>query len=365
MPIRPTAAQIKQAKRLLLKPFADFPFAAESDRAAAVAVVLTIAARQAIDGPCPLFGLSANAPGTGKGLLANVIAGMAMGRRPSYFTAPRDDSEMDKRIFSIALEGHRVVLFDNIEGALGSSSLALALTTTTMSGRVLGQSRTVTVPFNVVFLATGNNLSFRGDLGRRVLPVDQRTDLEHPEDRSGFEFRDLLGHVLEQHPRYLIAALTVLRGFILADRPSHGMPPKGSFESWDHLVRATVISLGLGDPVAGCSRVRGDADLELVTWTQALDTLSQISEGRPFTVMMLMGTATSSGWINSNPELGTALATLARKPESELNGQTVGQVFKRFQDRVAGGRRLVRLGTGHGGGANWCVESTASVQGSR
>ena len=45
-----------------------------------------------------------------------------------------------------------------------------------------------------------NNVQLKGDLGRRVVPIDLDPKIEHPEDRT-FKRSDLLGYLQENRPR--------------------------------------------------------------------------------------------------------------------------------------------------------------------
>jgi hypothetical protein len=137
----------------------------------------------------------------------------------------------------------------------------------------------VRLPCRLVWLATGNNFGFKSTLGRRVIPIDLDGGQENPEDRTNFQHPDLLRHVRRNRDRYVAAALTVLRAFHLAGRPTHGGSRFGSFEDWDDLIRSAVIWSGLDDPAGtedptrGRGRIRAsdDADLdELVTLLEAL-----------------------------------------------------------------------------------------------
>jgi len=74
LPPHPSLDDAVRALADLCEPFADFPFVAESDLSALLAYLLTVLARPAITGPCPLFALRAPSPGSGKGLLANVVS---------------------------------------------------------------------------------------------------------------------------------------------------------------------------------------------------------------------------------------------------------------------------------------------------
>ena len=72
--------------------------------------------------------------------------------------------------------------------------------------------------------------------------------VEFPEDRE-FRRPDLLGYVRQHRGQLVAAALTMLRAFHVADRPGHGKPAKGSFETWDALVRACIIWCEMPDPI--------------------------------------------------------------------------------------------------------------------
>ena len=80
----PSQADAAGALALLLDLFADFPFATEAGRAAAVAALLTLVCRPAIRGPVPAFIVDATTKGTGKTLLADRGAAVASGRGAGY-----------------------------------------------------------------------------------------------------------------------------------------------------------------------------------------------------------------------------------------------------------------------------------------
>ncbi len=59
------------------------------------------------------------------------------------------------------------MLIDNVSGSLGSPTLDRALTAETWRDRLLGGNEQVSVPLEVTWLATGNNLRLTGDTPRR------------------------------------------------------------------------------------------------------------------------------------------------------------------------------------------------------
>ncbi len=257
---RADAADAARALDELLGPFVDFPFVAACDRAAAAAMVLSTVGRSAIDGPVPMFGIGASTPGSGKGLTVDVVATIATGHVAAKMARTADENETRKRLLAIAIEVQPIVVIDNVEGAFGSSVLAMALTTGSIVDRLLGVSENRKASLRSVWAYTGNNVQLKGDLGRRVVPIDIDPRVENPEDRHVFRYPDLLAHVRKHRAELVIAALTVLRAYFVAGRPRYGKPRKGSFEAWDDIVRGAIIWAGGADPLGGVERIRAQAD---------------------------------------------------------------------------------------------------------
>jgi hypothetical protein len=80
VPDNPTGDAVAAACDLLKEPFADFPFLGEASEANAVGLALTQLVRPAIRGSVPAVAISAPQPGTGKGLLVDVVSTIATGR---------------------------------------------------------------------------------------------------------------------------------------------------------------------------------------------------------------------------------------------------------------------------------------------
>jgi hypothetical protein len=260
IPSTPSQQDAIAAAERVLDLVRDFPFVGtdsqdnakrDSHRAAWLAALLTAVVRHAIAGPCPLFLFDANCPGTGKSMLADIIALNATGRVISRTAFPNNDEELRNRLTSVALAGDRLLLFDNIEAGqpFGGASLDAALTGTTWQDRLLGRSKmTPELPLHTVFFATGNNVILKGDALRRVLPSRLETKEENPEEREDFKYPNLLGHVRANRPRLLCDVLTILRGFAVAGRPEESLPAFGSYEAWSGVVRQTVFWVMGVDP---------------------------------------------------------------------------------------------------------------------
>jgi hypothetical protein len=242
---------------------AEFPFADDVSRSVWLAFLLTLVAREAIVGCVPLFAFDANVRGSGKTLVVKAAVLIATGREVSVTSHPRDEDEFRKRISSFALEGRRVALLDNISGDLGSDALDAALTSTMWDDRRLGSLASLgEIPLRIVWSATGNNLSLRGDMVRRVLFARIESAEEKPEERRDFKHPRLLDHIRRYRTRLHIDALTIVRAYIVAECPDVEICNLGSFEEWADLIARAIVWCGLPDPLA--SRViiqeKGDRD---------------------------------------------------------------------------------------------------------
>ena len=207
IPDAPTKADALAAAAAVLEVIADFPFRREEHRSAWLAALLTLAGRFAFHGPSPLFLVDANVRAAGKGLLVDCIALIVLGRVLGRTAYPDDDdNEMRKLILSIALEGDRAVLLDNLAGSLGCPSLDAALRSITWEGRVLCTNNKPRLPLLTVWFATGNNISVLADTGRRIANIRLEAPDERPEERTDFKHPELLEWVRSNRPRLLAAA---------------------------------------------------------------------------------------------------------------------------------------------------------------
>jgi len=174
-------------------------------------------------------------------------------------------------LFTIALAGDPVVLIDNINRPLGSPALDSALTAGVIGGRLLGGNVKQDVPLTAVFLATGNNLRFKGDLVRRVVPIALDSTWERPEERTGFVHEPLEPWVHQERGRLVIAALTILAAYTEAGRPKQAIAQYGSFEQWSDLIRSALVWGGEVDPCEGRKTLAAQSDSAYAALATLLD----------------------------------------------------------------------------------------------
>jgi hypothetical protein len=326
----------------LLDPVCDFPFVHDTDRAAYVAAILSIVGRHAIAGPVPAFPVVAPVPGAGKGLLTRVMTLIGAGREPAIMTVPGDDIEFRKRLLVLAIAGTPVVVLDNVSGTIGSDQFAAALTANEFSDRLLGASRLVTAPLTSVWFVTGNNVRFGRTLGRRMVPITLDPENEHPEDRTGFRYPDVIGRVKCHRPTLVTAALALLYGYSLAGKPPHDQPKMGSFEYWDDLVRGAVMWAGLADPAAatdparGRGRLRAEGDEDLDQLDGLLEALASAFGTSVFQVPDVLTR------IETDHALGAACQVAAADRKGVVTANSVGNTFRDRRDRWVRGRKLVK-----------------------
>src|SRR5439155_15741260 len=101
----PTAAELEAACGLFDELLGDFPFADEAGYPGAVALLAEPFVRELIDGPTPLHFVDAPSAGTGKGLLTDVVQGVAYGDGVAVMSYTVNEEELRKRLLSVILKG--------------------------------------------------------------------------------------------------------------------------------------------------------------------------------------------------------------------------------------------------------------------
>lgn len=348
VPQSPSESEVAESIARLLDVVTDFPFESGSDKSAWLAMVLTMIARPVIQGCAPMFPIPANIRGAGKSMLVDAASLISYGTTAARQTFTNDKDEQRKLITSVAIAGARCLLFDNLGVKLSGDALDAALTSHTWTDRVLGGSATVTLPMRTVFCATGNNLVYGSDLARRVLPIRLMSPEENPEERTGFRHPDLLRHVREHRARLAVDALTIVRAFIAAGKPSQPGGQFGSFESWSEIVRGAIVWAGLDDPLATRETAKAqDDDREtLGLLITALDESDH--EGTGLTVKQLEKQS------NAEDASEALLSLVGTHCPRGFNARTIGELLKKFKGRNAGGK-FIEGRHGHGRVMRWRI----------
>ena len=106
IPSQPTSDQMARAVAVIDDILADFPFVDAASRANAWATLIAALIRAALTGRVPAGLFDAPKSGSGKSLLASIIATVATGRPAAMFSAPKDD-EGDAEASHLLSDGWR------------------------------------------------------------------------------------------------------------------------------------------------------------------------------------------------------------------------------------------------------------------
>ena len=272
IPAEPSKDGVRAALELVNEAIGEFPYADRASAANTLGLLVTLLIRQAIPGPVPLALIDAPQAGTGKTLLAEIVAMIGTGRAGEMLGAPRDDEEWRKQITSKLSAGGTMVVVDNVENALYAPSLARALTSRTWTDRVLGRSEMVTVSQRATWIATGNNISLRGDLPRRCYWIRLDAKDSRPWKREQFKPPNLPSWVESGRGELVGAVLTIARGWYAAGKPkAEGVPRLGSFEAWAEIVGGILAFAGIGGFLANLEELYSKADEGNAEWEAFLE----------------------------------------------------------------------------------------------
>jgi hypothetical protein len=288
--------------------------------------------------------IDANVAGSGKSMLTDIISQIVTGRPMARMPQASNDEEDRKRITSIAAQGDRLVLIDNIHRPLGGGALDAVLTATEWTDRILGETRKPRFPIFACWYATANNLQIKGDTARRCLHVRLESMLERPEERVGFRYPQLMTKVYRDRPQLLRAALTILRAFFVAGQPQlSSMIPWGSFQEWSDVVRSAIVWCEQPDPGKTRRGLTESADARAQALPLLLDVITRVTEscgtalgddryGITASKLAALLSEDDSGW----EDLREAMAGLGARHTS----QSIGSRLRACKGRWVGARCL-------------------------
>lgn len=352
IPESPNHADAKAALHKLEKAFSTFPFDSASDKAVALALVLTALVRRSLPS-APLGAITAPVMASGKTLLADCIAILATGVSAPAMKYADTDEEATKTMLAVLAEGDQVVLIDNIERPLEGDTLCAVLTQESYRQRVLGRTEMMTVPTTTLFLATGNHLVIAGDLRTRALLCRIDPKVERPEERQfGTELRTWMTN---KRPELVAAGLTIMRAFIATKQEVKDFCPTwGRFEHWSDMVRAPLIWLGCEDPCATLKNLeKEDPDrIELQRVIAAWEGVFKVPIGdkdfgrtaRDAIDIALRGKDSPPGIDDAAAALYLVLREICKDRDGSLNVKRLGHWLRMHSDRLVDGKRFVRAG---------------------
>lgn len=355
IPDVPTREHAESALALLQDLLAEFSFASETDRAAALTAMLAAVIRPSLN-LAPMFHVRAHMVGSGKSYLCELITAFATPQRGTPTTFPGDDEECRKLLLAELLRAPAVIEFDNLTGDLvAHKSLCTALTAEYLSGRILGVSKTATVSTRTLFLSSGNNVGPVQDMTRRTITIHLSPQCEVPAART-FTRPDLVREVLRERGRYVSAALTIVRAWIAAGSPKTQCKSLASFGEWSDLCRQPLLWLGCPDPTASVFEAMAE-DPDRETLARLLTAWHAVFGKTPAMVRDAVKQAHLS--LHEHAELREVLHDIADE-RGDINRRKLGRWIRRHAGRIVDGLRFAKA-SGTRSADAWRLEVVESV----
>jgi hypothetical protein len=357
IPEQPTKDQALAALKLLIDLLSEFSFKRivgkqqkRLNRSVALSGLLTALVRGSLP-TAPMHLIRAHMAGTGKSHLVDAIAVVAVGRICPVITALKSVEETEKRLGSVILSGVPMISLDNCTHDIGGEFLCQIAERPVVKIRILGRSETPDCEIHTAVYATGNNVTFKGDMVRRGLVCELEALDERPELRK-FK-RNAVRQAAGNRATYVAAALTVMRAYLAAESPEV-CGPFGSYPEWSMMVRSPLIWLGEPDPVASVDLSQAEdpelADLRewVILW---LDEGFKLNE--PYTSASFVAAASvAPPGFNQNP-LKEFLLRVAGEKGGGISTKRLGEWVQRNCGRV------VRTSDGH---RYWLIKRRDSVR---
>ena len=343
----PTKNQAAAALAELRTLMTEFSFSNDHDEAAALAGILTAAIRPSLP-LAPMFHIKAPQIASGKSYLSAIIAAFASPSSPSAVAFPTSEDECQKLLLATLMGAPGCMIFDNLTNdLLPFKSLCSALTEESLTGRILGVSKTATVGTRTLFLSSGNNVDAVKDMARRCITINLDPKVETPATR---QFKsDPLAAVRDDRARFVALALTIIRAWIVSADAVTPCKSLASFWQWSQWVRQPLLWLGLPDPAERVfEQLAQDPDRE---------TLGRLlhawhSEFGETPTMIRVAT------ISCEPGIDEILREIA-EDKGQINRRRLGRWISRHQGRIVDGLRFVRA-SGTTSAERWQAKTVTS-----
>ena len=137
---RPTIDDARRALELLKSLIRGWPWTSETDKAVALAAILTAVLRGAFQ-MAPVFLLVAPKASSGKSFFVDLVAHIVTGRWAPVISLNERREEADKQLGALLLEGPPIISLDNLMQDLGGALLNQMTTQPTVKIRILGKSK--------------------------------------------------------------------------------------------------------------------------------------------------------------------------------------------------------------------------------
>lgn len=354
LPEYPTQEDALKAVEVIDDILHDFCFASKKDRTHTFAALLTTLLRPIV-GNVPLCNIDAPMQGTGKSLLCTIIVMIATLGAYANLIAPQSnpkypaeaEEEWRKSILANLMQGYPIVVIDNLPRGCKFSCAALdsALTKPEFTGRLLGQSKMITVPSRAMWICNGNNISVIGDTARRTYHIRLDAQNSKPWLRNNFRYSNIISTVKERRAEIITALLTIIRAWFVAEKPPaiHGIR-MGSFEEWSDTLGGILEFIGLEgflSDLQGQSE-EGQGDDEWIPFIEAwFDQFPNVEHTQKELKAWFSGKIVYPGKQPMNELLPDGFRGILDESETKFNN-ALQKALKKMND-VCFGQRNIRL----------------------
>ncbi len=192
----------------------------------------------------PAFFVTAGQRGGGKTTSINMISTAVFGRRASAASWSDNVEERRKSILSYLRDGPAMIAWDNLTRGANISCPVLerALTSPTITDRLLGVSEQITASSTTVHFLTGNNILPSGDMSSRSFVIRIEVDRPDPENRV-FKHSNPIEWTQEHRAEILRALYTILVWNPMLHMAPDVRPIRTRFRRWWTLCAYPVVCL--------------------------------------------------------------------------------------------------------------------------
>lgn len=363
------APSVQEAKATIDDLLGDFRVA-QDGYAPVVAAFLTACARLTLhlqDAAAPGVLISAGNGGAGKTLLAETIlagSGCALDFDACKIAwSIRNPDAVEKHMHTSVRNGRPALYFDNLPTGSQFSHPTLDAWVTARSKiefRVLQYTESFAGPWVQFCIATGNNISFGGETGRRwlkirIVPPELDADADAPAQSIRYRRSEpqLRAYARSNWARLRAAGLAILQDVLerAADPDALGLAPVASFAEWRALVGVAVARHWGVDPCLALQPELDEAESGSEFLNGPLALLCELSKDGAEPVPLTQVPA---------KECGAPLLMAARGDE-HYNPRKLGYVLRSLQDRrTPGVDYIVVKGGRSGAGVRWGAKRTCS-----
>lgn len=268
VPDKPTIEDVTKSVAILKDILSDFPFVEPADEANTVALIISSVLKTPLSKEMyPMALITKPIQGVGASKITRYCNIIRNGTEPKMIPLPKTEEELEKKMFACAKDGADFIAYDNLMGPLYYGTLASQITQNTYTGRILGKTESLTIPFAPVWIGNGVNVVANGDLPRRCyfIKIDPKDD--KPWLKNEWKHKDLDEYVKTHRSELLSAIFTIVRFWIQAGKPKPDavVPRIGGFEGWCNTIGGIMsvteyAKTFLGNLIKGYDDCDSDSD---------------------------------------------------------------------------------------------------------